>query len=176
MGDRAVSLYPLSKVASHESKRGDRKHGLRLTEEALELARETGNTWWVAGLLHNLAEMAWEEGELVRAAALTRECVSVAYELRNAATLAYGLGLLAALAAAAGERARAGRLWGAVEALEESGEASLSAESQARYEEAILPLSDAALEAGREEGHKMSLDEAVEHALRASGSGSSGSS
>jgi hypothetical protein len=72
--------------------------------------------------------------------------------------------------------ARAGRLWGAVEALEESGEASLSTESRSRYEEAILPLSDAALEARREEGHKMSLDEAVEHALGASGSGSSGPS
>jgi len=120
--------------------------------------------------------MAWDEGDLVRAAALTRQCVSVAYELRNAAALVYGLGLLAVLAAAAGERARAGRLWGAVEALEESGEASLSAEWQVRYEEAILPLSDAALEAGRKEGHKMSLDEAVEHALRAGEPGSSGSS
>jgi predicted ATPase len=166
MGDRAGSLYPLSKVAMHEWKRGDREQGLHLTEEALELAREAGNAWWAAGLLHDLAEMAWEEGDLARADTLTRECVSLGHELANAPTLVYGLGLLAVLAAAAGEQARAGRLWGAVEALEESGEASLSTESRSRYEEAILPLSDAALEAGREEGHKMSLDEAVEHALR----------
>jgi predicted ATPase len=175
MGDRAGSLYPLSKVALHEWKRGDRQRGLRLTEEALALARETGNAWWAAGLLHDLAEMAWEEGDLDRAAALTRECVSLCHELANAPTLIYGFGLLAVLAAAAGERARAGRLWGAVEALEESGEASLGPETRARYKAAIFTTSDSALEDGREQGLEMTLDEAVEHALGASGSESSDS-
>jgi predicted ATPase/class 3 adenylate cyclase len=176
IGDRAGALYPLSAVALHEWKRGDREHGLRLTEEALALARETGDTWWAAYLLNKLAQMARNEGDLARAAALTRECVSVGYELSNAPALAHGFGLLAELAAAAGERTRAGRLWGAVEALEERGEASLGAQSHARYEEAVLALSDAAFEAGRAEGREMTIDEAVQHALGASGSESSGSS
>ncbi len=76
-----------------------------------------------------------------------------------------------------GRRASSGRPpLGAVEALEESAEASVGRETRARHEAAIFTASDGALEADREEGHKMSLDEAVEHALRASGSGSSGSS
>jgi len=176
IGDRAGSLYPLSAVALDEWKRGDPERGLRLTEEALALARETGDTWWAAYLLRQLAQMAWNEGDPARAAALTRESVSLAYELANAPTLAYGFGLLAELAAAAGERTRAGRLWGAVEALVELGEASLSAPARARYEEAVLALSDAAFEASRAEGREMTLDEAVEHALGASGSESSRSS
>ncbi len=167
IGDRAGTLYPLSKVASDEWRRGNREQAE--TEEALELAREVGDTWWDAGLLDNLASMAWEQGDLARSAVLSRECVSLAHELGNAPTLVYGLGLLAALAAAEGDRARAGRLWGAVEALEESGEARLDAESRARYETTILALSDAELEAGRAEGRAMTLDEAVEHALALSG-------
>jgi len=169
LGDRAGALYPLSKVASDEWSRGDRERGVALTEEALVLARETGDSWWTAGLLGNLAEMAWEQGDLARAAALSRECVSLAHELGNAPHLVYGLGLLAVLAAAGGELARAGRLWGAVEALEESGEARIDAGSRARYEGAILPLWAAALEAGRAEGRAMTLDEAVQHALSVGG-------
>jgi predicted ATPase len=176
IGDRAGSLYPLSKVAWDEWKRGDRERGVRLTEEALELARETGDAWWTAELLHTLAEMAWEEGDLAGAAALGRECVSLAYELGNALTLVYGFGLLAVQAAVAGDRARAGRLWGAVEALEETGEARLSTETHERYEGAIFTLSDAALEADRAEGREMTLDEAVKHALKVGGSKASGSS
>ena len=88
-----------------------------------------------------------------------------AHELGNASTVIHGLGLLAMLAAGAGERARAGRLWGAVEALEEGGEAKLDPGSRTRYEGAVLGLWDAELEAGRAKGRAMTLGEAVEHAL-----------
>lgn len=117
--------------------------------------------------------MAWEQGDLARSAALSRECVSLAHELGNAWTLVYGFGLLAVLAAAAGERARGGRLWGAVEALQESGEARLDPESQGRYEAAVLAVSGGEFDGGRAEGRAMTLDEAVEHALGATGSESS---
>ncbi len=146
LGDRTGSMYPLSKVALDEWKRGNQKRGVALTEEALDLAREAGDVWWAAGLLADLGEMAWEQGDLARAAAFSRECVLLAHELHNAYTLAYGFGLLAALAALDGDRVRAGRLWGAVERLDDKGEARLDPESRARYERAVLALSDAKLE------------------------------
>jgi len=114
--------------------------------------------------------MAWEVADLARAASLARDCVSLGHELGNAFTLVYGLGLLAAVAAAEGRRAQAGRLWGAVEAIEESEEVKLSYEDRVRYEEAVLALSDAELDAARAEGQAMTLDEAVEHALSEGGS------
>jgi len=170
LGDRPGSLYPLSKVALDEWSRGHRERGLALTEEALALAREVGDSWWEAGLLGDLAQMAWEVADLARAASLARDCVSLGHELGNAFTLVYGLGLLAAVAAAEGRRAQAGRLWGAVEAIEESEEVKLSYEDRVRYEEAVLALSDAELDAARAEGQAMTLDEAVEHALSEGGS------
>ena len=165
LGDGRASRYPLAKVAADEYRRGDRERGIALTEEALELAREAGDSWWAAGLLHELASMAWEQGDAARATALTRECVSLGHELRNAWTLVYGLGLLAVLAATEGAGARTGRLWGAVEALEESGEAKLDPESRSRYEEVVFTARDEELDAGRVEGRAMSLDQAVEVAL-----------
>jgi len=170
IGDRAGSLDPLSKVAIDEWLRGDRERGIALTEEALTLAREVGDSWREAGLLGDLADMVWERGELARASALARQCVSLAHDLHDAFTLVYGLALLAVLAAAEGGRRRAGRLWGATEALEERAEAKISAEHRTRFEKAVLALSDAELEAGLIEGRAMTLDEAVEQALRARGS------
>jgi predicted ATPase len=164
IGDRAGSLYPLSKVALDERRSGRRDLGLALTTEALALAREVGDSWWEVGLLADLAEIAWEDGDLSRAATFSRDSVSLAHVLGDVLAVAYGLGLLVVLAAAEGDQARASRLWGAVEAIEESGEARLDADSRVRCETAI-PLSDAKLEAARAEGRAMSLDEAVQHAL-----------
>ena len=165
LGDRKGALYPLTKVAADEYRRGDRALGVRLTEEALELAREAGDVWWTAGLLGDLAEMAWEQGDGARAAALARESVSLGHQIRNAWTLFYGLGLLAVLAAEAGESRRAGRLWGGLEALEESGEVAPDPETRSAHEKVVFAAADAELEAGRAEGRAMTLDEAVEVAL-----------
>jgi hypothetical protein len=129
-----------------------------------------GDSWSEAVLLGTLAEMAWELGDLERAAALARDSVSLGRNLGNAFTLVYGLGVLAAVAAAEGDGARAGRLWGAVEMLEESGEARLDPTDRGRYEAAVLASSDAQLESARLEGRAIGLDEAVEYAL-ARGSG-----
>jgi hypothetical protein len=170
LGDRPGSLHPLWKVASDEWRRGNRERGVALTEDALTLAREVGDSWWEAGLLGDLADMAWEFEDLPRAAALAGECVSLGHELGNAPTLVYGLALLAALAAAEGKQTRAGRLWGAVEAIEESGEAALSEQDRARYA-AVLPPADADFEAARVEGRALTLDEALEYALNRPASG-----
>jgi predicted ATPase len=165
LGDRAGSMYPLSKVAWDERLRGDRDLGDALMEDALGLAREAGDTWWAAGLLVDLAETAWERGDLGRAATLGRESLSLAHELGNAQTLVYGFGLLAALAAAERRELRAGRLWGAVEAIEASGEARIDPKARASYEQVFLALSGPDFELGLREARATSLDEAVAHAL-----------
>jgi tetratricopeptide (TPR) repeat protein len=159
------ALYPLSKIAGDEWIRGDRKRGLALTEEVLALTREIGDSWWEAGALHVLAAMAWELGDLDRAGVLVRDSVSLSHQLGNLPGLVEGLALCAAVAAAEGRRAQAGRLLGAVEAIEASGQAKLLGEDRGRYEEAVLALSDTELEAARAEGRALTVDEAVEYAL-----------
>ena len=165
LGDRERSLYPLSKVALDEWQRGDRELAIALTEQTIELAREVGDTWWEAGQVFNLADMLWEQGELSRAAVLARESLSLAHELGSSFHLIYLLALLAALAAADGDAARAGRLWGAAETLEESGEAVFQPGDRDRYAQPVFALSGAELEASLAEGRAMTLDEAVALAL-----------
>jgi hypothetical protein len=91
--------------------------------------------------------------------------VSLSHQLGNLPGLLSGLGLLAAVAAAEGQRAPAGRLWGAVEGIEASGEAKFLGEDRGRYEEAVLALSGAELDAARAAGRALTVDEAVEYAL-----------
>jgi len=171
LGDRERSLYPLSKVALDEWQRGDRELAIALTEQTIELAREVGDTWWEAGQVFNLADMLWEQGELSRAAVLARESLSLAHELGSSFHLIYLLALLAALAAADGDAARAGRLWGAAETLEESGEAVFQPGDRDRYAQPVFALSGARLEASLAEGRAMTLDDAVALALDSLGEG-----
>jgi tetratricopeptide repeat protein len=165
LGNRAATLYPLSKVAADEWMRGDRDRGMALTEETLQLAREVGDAWWTAGLLIQFAEMAGEHGDRAKAVALGRESLSLAHEIGNAPTLVYGFALLATLAAAGDRAGNAGTLWGAVEALEDRGEAKVDPAYRAGYEAAFLGLPDVEFEVGRREGRAMTVDEAVAFAL-----------
>jgi predicted ATPase len=165
-GNRAAAAYPLSKLAGIEWLSGNREQGIGLMQEALELARETGDMWWASGLMLNLGEMLAEQGEQANANVLVRESLSIAHELQNAPHIGYAFALLATFAAADGDSRRAGTLWGAVEALEERGEAwMLDPTERARYEAAALGPGGAELEAGRTRGHALSLDEAVAFAL-----------
>jgi predicted ATPase len=165
LGNRAGTVYPLSKVAADEFIRGDRDRGIALAEEALDLAREIGDTWWACGLLLQLGWMAGEQGDRARAVALTRESVSISHELGNAPHLLNAFAALAALAAAEGDARRAATLWGAVEALEERGEAVLDPTERATYEEQVLAQRDADFGAARDTGRALGLDEAVAYAL-----------
>jgi predicted ATPase/class 3 adenylate cyclase len=165
LGNRARTTYPLSKVAADECVRGNRDRGIALFEEALDLAREIGDSWWAGGLLLQLAWWVGEQGDRAKAVALLRESVVIGHELGNAPHLVNAFAGLATLAAADGHARRAGTLWGAVEALEATGEAMLDPGERAGYEEQLLAQPDADFEAGREAGRALTLDDAVAFAL-----------
>jgi tetratricopeptide (TPR) repeat protein len=165
LGDRNSTLYPLSKVALDEWQRGDREVAVALTEETVDLAREVNDRWWLGGRLLNLADMSWELGQLPRADELAREALALSHELGDSFHLIYLLGLLAALAAGDGDVGRAGRLWAAAEALEESGQAVFQPGERDRYRRALLALPADELETAIAEGRALTLDQAVELAL-----------
>jgi hypothetical protein len=113
-----------------------------------------------------LAEFASQRGDIARAVALVRESVTLAHELRNVPNLLYAFATLAGLEAAEGRSRRAATLWGAIETIEETGEATLDPTERATYEEQVLAQRDADFEAAREAGRALSLAEAVSFALR----------
>jgi predicted ATPase len=166
LGNRTGTLYPLTKTAQIAAMQGDPERGETLGEEAMELAREVGDSWWASWILGFLAELASQRGDTARAVTLVRESLTLAHELRNVPNLLYAFATLAGLEAAEGRSRRAATLWGAVEALEETGEAVLDPTERATYEEQVLAQRDADFEAAREAGRVLSLDEAVAFALR----------
>ena len=73
--------------------------------------------------------------------------------------------MLAALEAERGNAERAGELWGAVEAEEQRGAIGQWENEREQYERMVFAHADAELEAGREAGRLLSLEDAVERAL-----------
>jgi tetratricopeptide (TPR) repeat protein len=134
-------------------------------ERALELTgrhvRSTGN----AVILHDLARMAFDEGDYVAAGGYYREMLSIAAELGLPRLTPYALDGLAAVALEAGEGEQAARLAGAAEGLYETAGAPIGAEEQVlrdRYVAALRASLDAgALEREWARGRAMTLAEAV---------------
>ena len=85
--------------------------------------------------------------------------------LRDRQLLVYGLAMLAALEAERGNAERAGELWGAVEAEEQRGAIGHWENEREQHERRVLAHADPKLEAGREAGRLLSLEDAVSLAL-----------
>jgi ATP/maltotriose-dependent transcriptional regulator MalT len=165
LGNQAGAAHPMAKIAHIEVLRGDLDRGVRLLEEALELAREIGD-WWLAGhLMIALADVERRRGNTARAAVLCREGIAVARDLQNVPQLINAFAVIAGVEAAAGRSRRAGVLWGAVETIEREGTATLEDDDRAAFETTFLARPDPELQAGRDEGRALSLDEAVAFAL-----------
>jgi hypothetical protein len=79
--------------------------------------------------------------------------------------LLYAFVTLAGLEAVEGRSRRAATLWGAVETIEGTGEATLDPTERATYEDQVLAQRDADFGAARDRGRALSLDEAVAYAL-----------
>ncbi len=144
---------------------GNRERGLDLIRRSADLAGETGFVWWRASMLNQLADGVLRNGALEEAAAHALEALAISRDLGDRLRLVRGLGRLARIAAEQGDAARAGLLWGAVEAEEERGPTGAWAHDRAPFEEAVLTRAGPELEAGRAEGRTLSLDQAVEQAL-----------
>jgi predicted ATPase/class 3 adenylate cyclase len=163
IGDPASARYALSKVAGYELECGDRARGRALFEEVLALARDVDDAWLETLTLLNLATAHIEAQEVAAGAALARQAVSLAHEIGNAPTLVWGLQLLTRVAAAEGHKARAGELWGAVDAYEARGDAFVDPSARAQFE-ALFDM-NADFDAGRARGRALSAGEAVALAL-----------
>jgi predicted ATPase/class 3 adenylate cyclase len=163
----AWSLNVLSLVAVRQ---GDYRQAETLCEECITLFREVGYKTGIALSLNTLGLIAQHQGDHVRAAALYKEGLSLSQELGIKDIIAQHIEGLAVVAGAQGQPERGAKLFGAAEALREAIGTPLSPSDRAEYDRSVAAvrtqLSEEAFRAAWEEGRKMTIEKAVEYALK----------
>ena len=173
VGDRRVVANLLLFRGLVITSQGDHERATTLYEEALALFREIRDVQGMGHCLNNLALMAVVKGDYDGASLLMRENLRIARESDYKLGIQYSLLGLGLVAASREQPARAARLWGAVEAMEEAFGITITplARSHTDYESHLAAsrsrLGEEAFAAAWSEGRAMALEEAVEYALEA---------
>jgi tetratricopeptide (TPR) repeat protein len=141
---------------------GDVERSRRTLREAAELSLSEADTFSAASSFHSLGDLELQAGELDAAEAAYEEALRIAWDTGADRLVCYGLAGLAAVASDRLATERTALLWGFVEAYEERLRFTMRRRSL--YAER-LDAAAAAQPAKREEGRRLSLDEAVERAL-----------
>jgi non-specific serine/threonine protein kinase len=146
---------------------------IRLNEMAVALARDRGDTWSIAFALSLLGRLAWLQSEHPRATQLQRESLALQREMDDRVGIADSLDVLAWVANASGEPTLAARLFGAAEAVRErSGATSLPlwrAERERNVAATRASLGEEAFTAAWAAGRSLTVEQAIEEALREGG-------
>ena len=150
--------------------RGDPRRAKGLAERGLALCRETGDKHGTSIALGTLARVAQAERDHQRARDLFEEGLTVSAELGNEADIVHCLEGLASVAGAEGLIVRAAHLWGAAESLLEKIEAVYTYVPNRSLRQSQVAarslIEEAAWEEAWAEGRAMSLEQAVEYALK----------
>jgi len=168
LGDKHGLAYGLNNLGLVALSQGDLVRAEKLTEESVALLRELGSGGDAEGLC-NLGWMALLRDDLGKAADLYEETLTVAWDIERNPVVTSALKGFACLAGAHGESARAARLWGASQTLQEGKgvpwDADFLAEADAHISHARSGLGEEAWEEASEKGRAMTLGEAVSYAL-----------
>jgi predicted ATPase len=140
---------------------GDLEAAIALALESAEIAREVGWTWWEAGQILSVAEIERERGELDAAESYAVQALGLAAELRDRRMLVFSEAELAVIAAARGDAARAGRLWGAVEAEASHGRVGQWERERETLEALVLSVDGPEFARGRAEGEMLTITQAA---------------
>jgi predicted ATPase/DNA-binding SARP family transcriptional activator/DNA-binding CsgD family transcriptional regulator len=171
LGERWAASVVLSFSAVGWFGQGDSSRAKRVAQQGLELAREVGAAEAICVACYAGAMVAQAERDHEHARGLLQEGMVHAAEAGNETNVAYCLEGLAALAASEGSLARAGRLWGAAEALLEQIEvtAYIYAPDRSAYQDRVraarAQLDEAAWQAAWIEGREMTPEQAVGYAI-----------
>jgi predicted ATPase len=123
--------------------------------------------WGLAARLHGFGDLALDREDASEAARLYRESLEIGLQLKDELQIAYCIAGLAAVDAHQGRLGQAARLWGSVNAFERTSGTPLNDAERRRYERALGEVEQRSETSGEfAEGSTMTLDEAVEYALR----------
>src|SRR6185437_4547517 len=133
--------------------------------EAADAAEDAGQIWWRGVTLFGACEDLLALDELAAAQPLFSEGLELLRSVHDLVNLPIALAAGAALAALEGDSARAGMLWGAVEAEAERAPKDTTTVNMAQYEPYLEPVRGDEFEEARGRGRALSLEEAVAYAL-----------
>jgi predicted ATPase/class 3 adenylate cyclase len=142
LDDRGRLAQVLANMGAVANLRGDYDVGRQLTEEALELQRECGNTEAATISTHNLARIDLRTGRPAAAADLLHQSLDAAGQLDYRELIAYCLEACAELAVARQDYDRAARFLGRSEALFDELGVPMGAEEKESYEKTAQALSE----------------------------------
>ncbi len=141
-------------------------------EESLAISRQLGEKQFIALAVSNLGVIGLRQGDYTVARSLFRESLTLDRDLGDKRSIGAELEEFGLLAAALGRPQRAARLLGAAEALREAIGSPLTTPTRAlvdydRYLAAArAALTPESFAASWNEGRSMTLDQAIEYALR----------
>jgi Tfp pilus assembly protein PilF len=160
--DRAIALAGLARVALGQ---GDLDEGARLSYESAQLAESIGWTWWRGVALATLADFLIEQDPREAEELLLSALESLA-AVGDRGNITLTLATAAVIAARRGNRERAGTLWGAFEREAELQPRASTDFATAEAATTLEAVHGAVFEEARRHGRRLSLDEAVDYALR----------
>jgi predicted ATPase/class 3 adenylate cyclase len=173
VGDKQATATSLADLAALARARADPARAATLAEEALAVARQVVDTWTLAKCLRVAGDAALECGDAARARARYAESLRLIGNVGAGVLAAAPLEGLARVAATEGDADRAGRLFGAADALREAFDEPIPRSERTPVERAAAAvraaLGKAGFAAAWETGRAMPLEQAVAEALAAAG-------
>jgi len=174
VGDRQHLTMPLNTLGLVALRQGDYAAARTYFEEALSVARETGDKKFSADALAQLGTVALHVGDYRQSTALYQQSLALIWTLGYRENIVEDLVGLAAVASLLGQPEQAARLLGAVEVLREASNIRLSPLRRAEHDRTVAgiraQLDEVAFAEAWKEGRAMPLDEvltAQEEILRA---------
>jgi non-specific serine/threonine protein kinase len=144
---------------------GDHELAARLLARSADLAASAEFTWWQGVTLLGLAELEVELDRGANGEHNAREALAPLVKVGDRQNVLYALALLARVAAQDGREARAGRLWGAIEAEEARGPVGAWEADREQEEHAVLAAAGDSFDSARAEGRVLTLADAIAFAI-----------
>jgi len=172
LGDKVGLVIALNNLGVVAEQQGDNFAARRFYEESIATAHELGEKNMVAYALNSLAHVVYLQGDAHEAQRYYRESLVVSQEIGEKRVIAYSLEGFAKVAARYGNAAQAAHLLGAAEVLRQAIGAPLSATERSELDQDVTVTRER-LDAGNfavawKEGRAMTMEQAVEYALKES--------
>jgi predicted ATPase len=160
--DEAMALNVLARAAFEQGKPED---GLRLAYESAEIAKAVDFIWWHGGTLVQAAEYLIARDDPAAATGPLLAGLESLAAVDDRVNLPIALAASAALASQQKNPARAGLLWGAVEAAADNEPRPTTDQALADYEPYLNPVRGAAFDKAKQRGRSLTIEDAVAHML-----------
>jgi tetratricopeptide (TPR) repeat protein len=168
LGNRDSIAFNLGTLGILAMEQRDWQAAYSLLDECVTLFREIGNRYGVANNLVNLGRAAHHQGDGAAARRSLTECLVLCRELQSKSIVEWAFSNLAAVSVAEGRMQQAACLFGAAEVLREIMGASTPPNDEGDISAARTALGEEAFAAAWAEGRKMTMEEAIEFAIRQS--------